>query len=430
MFVKSRNNRWSRLSGDVSLINPNICFCAPDAPQPDPLIGQAAKQNADIAASMRDIAKDNLAWERERAAKQDPLVEKIVNQQIESGDKNAARADEQWQHYLDLFQPVESKMVQDAMEFDSPERKERMAGEAGADTTRAYQAMQDQQARMMGRLGVNPNSGRFAALNNEMGLNQAKDTAGAMNAARRATEQQGMALRTGAAQFGRNMPNTGLAADSTALNAGNSAVGNMGANNAARAQSMNTAAQWFGGAQAGNNSAGGLMNNLYSNQLNAWNMENQNTMAGLAGLGGLMGAAGSAPKGSAFTTMLTGLRKGGVIKDNSAYGLSDISYFRKPAPAVSKSRGGLGPLKSKGYAEGGMIEGPGTGASDSIPASIEGVQPIRLSNGEAVLNKEAVDLVGEDFVHRVNAGGLMMLEKKKAPTGNSVGGLAMLAKKH
>ena len=50
-----------------------------------------------------------------------------------------------------------------------------------------------------------------------------------------------------------------------------------------------------------------------------------------------------------------------------------------------------------------------------FPASIEGVQPIRLSNGEAVLNKEAVELVGEDFVHRVNAGGLAMLEKKKVP---------------
>jgi len=35
------------------------------------------------------------------------------------------------------------------------------------------------------------------------------------------------------------------------------------------------------------------------------------------------------------------------------------------------------------------------------------------SDGEAVLNKEAVELVGEDFVHRVNAGGLAMLAKKQ-----------------
>jgi hypothetical protein len=30
------------------------------------------------------------------------------------------------------------------------------------------------------------------------------------------------------------------------------------------------------------------------------------------------------------------------------------------------------------------------------------MQPIRLSDGEAVLNAEAVKLLGEDFVHRVN----------------------------
>ncbi|SET69693.1 hypothetical protein SAMN05216412_11323 [Nitrosospira multiformis] len=199
MFVKNRNDRWNRLSGDVSFINPNICFCAPDIPDPDPQVGAAMKANADISKEMAQVARDTLAWNKERAAKQDPLIEKVVQQQIGSADTNADRATEQWQHYLDLFQPVEKRMVEEANNFDSAERKERMAAEAAADTTRAHQAMQDQQARMMGRLGINPNSGRFAALNNEMGLAQAKDTAGTINKARRDTEMQGIALRTGAA---------------------------------------------------------------------------------------------------------------------------------------------------------------------------------------------------------------------------------------
>ncbi|WON74054.1 hypothetical protein [Nitrosospira sp. Is2] len=58
--------------------NPHI-MCAPKIPKADPLIGEAAKQDADIAASIRDIAKDQLAWEKERAIKQDPLVENIVS---------------------------------------------------------------------------------------------------------------------------------------------------------------------------------------------------------------------------------------------------------------------------------------------------------------------------------------------------------------
>jgi hypothetical protein len=40
------------------------------------------------------------------------------------------------------------------------------------------------------------------------------------------------------------------------------------------------------------------------------------------------------------------------------------------------------------------------------------MQPIRLSNGEAVLNRKAVELVGEDFIHRLN--GASELAKRKA----------------
>jgi hypothetical protein len=57
-------------------INKHVIW-APKIPRADPLIEEAAKQNADIAASMRDIAGDHLAWEKERAIKQGPLVEKI-----------------------------------------------------------------------------------------------------------------------------------------------------------------------------------------------------------------------------------------------------------------------------------------------------------------------------------------------------------------
>ena len=266
-------------------------MCAPKAPRPDPAIGQAALANSDIAKQQLDVAKQQLEWEKDRARVQDPLVQRIVDQQIQSGDVNAARATEQWNAYKNLFQPVEQRMVQDANNFDSPERQARMAAEAGADTTRSYNAMQDQQARAMGRLGVNPNSGKFAALNNEMGLAQAKDTAGAMNQARRATEQQGLAMRTGVAQFGRNMPNTGLAADSMALNAGNNAVGNMNAGNAAHAAGLNSAAQWFGGAQAGNQSAANIGLGLYQGQLQA-NQQKQDALGGIGSLVGTLGMAG------------------------------------------------------------------------------------------------------------------------------------------
>lgn len=269
-------------------------MCAPKIPKPDPQIGAAAMSNAELAKEQAAVAREVLAWERERANRQDPLVEKIVNQQIRSGDANEERAAEQWNIYQDLFRPVEERMVADAMGFDSPERKERMAAEAAADVTRSYGQAQEQNARAMGAMGINPNSGRFAGLANETALAQARDTAGAMNQARRNTELQGIALRTGAAQFGRNMPNTGIAADSLALNAGNSAVGNLATNNQMRNANNAAAAQWFGGAMQGNQSAGGLLNNLYGNQLAGYQTQAGITSGAMQGIGSLVGGLGTA----------------------------------------------------------------------------------------------------------------------------------------
>lgn len=267
-------------------------MCAPDIPDPDPLIGQSAAANADVAKRQIELGEAQLAWTKERAARQDPLIEKVVNQQIASGELNAARSDEQWQIYQDLFRPVEERMVKDAMEFDSPERKARMAAEAGADVDRSYAAAQEQNMRTMGAMGINPNSGRYAGLANETALSRARDTAGAMNQARRNTELQGIALRTGAAQFGRNMPNTGIAADSLALNAGNSAVGNMSAGNQIHNANQAAAANWFGAGANSNASAANIGLGLYQGQLQGAQMQSD-AMGGWGQLIGTLGMAGA-----------------------------------------------------------------------------------------------------------------------------------------
>jgi hypothetical protein len=188
-------------------------MCSSKPPKPDPLIGQAAKQQADIAQQQLGVAKAQLEWEKERARVQDPLIQKIIDQQVASGEANAARAESQWQAYRNLFAPVEERLVRDANEFDSQERKDRMAAEAGADVARGYLRARDSGLRGLERMGVNPNSDKFQALAHGMNLELAKDTAGAMNKARRDTELQGLAMRQGAAQFGRNMPTTGIAID-------------------------------------------------------------------------------------------------------------------------------------------------------------------------------------------------------------------------
>ncbi|MDN5882943.1 MAG: hypothetical protein L0H37_11300, partial [Nitrosospira sp.] len=268
-------------------------MCSSKPPKPDPLIGQAAMSNAELAKEMAGVARDQLAWEKDRAARQDPLIEKIVDQQIALGDANAEHAESQWQIYRDLFAPVEERMVKDANEFDSNELKGRMAAEAGADVARGYQGALESSRRAMERMGVNPNSGRFQALTQALNLGLAKDSAGAMNKARRDTELQGMAMREGASKFGRGMTSTGLAADAAALNAGDSATHNMATGSHIRNAGMAGAQNWFGGVTHANASAGNLGLGQYQGQLDAWRQANQNSALGAAGLGSLFGQLGS-----------------------------------------------------------------------------------------------------------------------------------------
>jgi hypothetical protein len=55
-----------------------------------------------------------------------------------------------------------------------------------------------------------------------------------------------------------------------------------------------------------------------------------------------------------------------------------------------KINGNLG-----GYSDGGqMLEGPGDGMSDNIPASISGKQPARLADGEFVVPADVVSHLG------------------------------------
>jgi len=75
------------------------------------------------------------------------------------------------------------------------------------------------------------------------------------------------------------------------------------------------------------------------------------------------------------------------------------------SPEIRYGQLGENPMASQtidraiqGYAQGGYIQGPGTGTSDSIPAKIyqDGVpvQEAALSDGEFVMTKRAVDGAG------------------------------------
>lgn len=68
-------------------------------------------------------------------------------------------------------------------------------------------------------------------------------------------------------------------------------------------------------------------------------------------------------------------------------------------------------------ADGGMVRGPGTGRSDSVPAMIDGEQPARVSNGEIVVPGHIVQKIGKRVLDE-------LIAKYHRPTGRVIDGKA------
>ncbi len=110
---------------------------------------------------------------------------------------------------------------------------------------------------------------------------------------------------------------------------------------------------------------------------------------GGAELGATIGSA-AGPVGTVVGGVLGGLLGGSIFKDGGAVGRRD-------------------------YTPGGKVKGPGTETSDDVPAW--------LSDGEFVLNAQAVKLIGKDKLEALNQRGLAMRNQKpaKAPAKKGTG---------
>ena len=108
--------------------------------------------------------------------------------------------------------------------------------------------------------------------------------------------------------------------------------------------------------------------------------------------GAMIDAFRAAPSGT-DPAMLNALR-------DRASEVANPGYSANPAPVsmgntVDDFTGGGGILSR--FANGGLIKGPGTGTSDSIPAVVDGHTPIRVSDGEYIIPASIVKKFGKKF---------------------------------
>jgi hypothetical protein len=240
----------------------------PKAPDPNPGLQAQAQASEKVGLEMAEIARQTLAWNKERQGKLDATTALVVDQQMRIADTQEAQSKDYADYMKETFRPVEKEIVRRAIEYSAPEEGDRMAGVARADVAQQFDTQRGTLSRDLSRFGFDPT--RFAAINATLASNEAAASAGAQTNARVQARTIGDAKLNDAAALGRGLPNSQATSAGIALTAGNSAVGNSAtAENVNNAGNANARA-WMQGGAGAIGQAGSLYGQEYGQRLSAY----------------------------------------------------------------------------------------------------------------------------------------------------------------
>lgn len=318
-------------------------------PAADPRLYDALDKQNQQGDDMLAFVKKSYGDNQERLATQDKLNADVTNQQMRLADNAESRSNDAYQFYQSTGKPLIQKAISDATNYDSDANRADARGRASAAAQQGFDAAQGQQTRQLTSMGVNPNSGKFMALNNQLLAQKALGTAGAANGADEARRSAGVQMRLQAGNLASGMPAQAMqfANQSGSLGSSASGVGTTNLTNAMGVQSgmtggMSGAANIFGSGASG-------YNNAYNSTLKGTELQAEQKGAMMGGMGQLAGTA-------------------------------------------------MGSM----MADGGQVQGAGSGISDDVPAvNTNSGQPIRLSNGEFIIPADVVRKKGSEFFQKM-----------------------------
>lgn len=370
----------------------------PDAPDYSP-IAQASKEIADM---MLTFYREQLDYQKESDAANRVILDQIMAVQIPAMQEQFQNYLYDRQRYEEKFQPIEDALIDEAMGYDTPERREFERSRAVSDVSQSFEAERQNAIRGLESYGVDPSVISSAALDRGMRAGEAIGQAQAATDADRRVEDVGRALKGEMVNIGRGYPGQVSQSAAQAVGAGNAAMGNQ-LNTGAQAQQMRSAA--LGGIGAANQAIGtwgNALNTGYQNQLSNWSANAYNTQAAWNTGSQLLGMA---------------LRDGGYVRKMADGGLPEegpsageepaeptrrekfkegLTNFKPMAIPRLGNNGGFGDRAA--FANGGIpgeVEGPGdgTGVDDAIPAV--------LSDGEYVIPADVVRTKGTEFFDKL-----------------------------
>lgn len=259
------------------------------SPAPDyTSVANASRESAQIMAG---LGREQLAFAKQQYAEAMPLAREVAAQQMAAQQQQMQQAQDYYDYQINTFRPLEQGLVQQAQEFNSDSYREQQARDAAAAAGRAFGVTQQSNQRAMASMGVNPNSGRFSAIQQQSALGLAAQRAGAMTGARQQAQQMGWARGLDAAGLGRGLAGSSLGAYQGATGAGSAGLQSTMAPGSQMMQGMAQGASTIG--QGLNTQMNGLTSVL-SGQVSQRNasMNAQGEMWGsVLGAGGTLGAA-------------------------------------------------------------------------------------------------------------------------------------------
>lgn len=270
----------------------------PAMPAPDPGIGQAAQANAAIGNDWLNFSKGAYSTEQGMQSNINNVASTATNQMLGSATSNADAASKAQADYQNNVVPVEDQYLNQAANYDTPEKEQEAAATAKGDVASAASQQLGATQRQQTAEGVNPASGRWAGIDRATGLGTAIAEAGGENNARQQVKTTGLGLEANAVGLGN--ADAGIAAtdSANATSAGATAANTTNAANSQYISGTGIMNTGEAGAMTGETNAGNLLEQQYNSTLQGQEFTDQlNEQANasmMGGVGSIVGSLGAA----------------------------------------------------------------------------------------------------------------------------------------
>jgi len=328
-------------------------MCCSDPPPP-PDLGPAAEASMEVANLQAQTAREQLDWGREQDRMNREVLDQVLAVQLPAMQAQFAQAESDRERYETMFRPFEDQFMEEAREYDTPEKRMQERAKAIADVSTQFDAQRQNALQRLESYGVDPSQTRNAALDVGVRTAQAAASAGAAQQAGQRVEDVGRALRSDVINLGRGALSNAAGFYGQAVGAGSAGVAGGAQTTQAGVGAIQSGLGFSGQALQGYGQGANIMSQGYGNEMQGYNAQSQQQAGMLQGIGGIAG-------------MAMGIRDGGEIIEGE---------YR----AIDPEGDVAGP-------------GDGSGIDDQIPAY--------LSDGEYVIPSDVVQAKGEEFFDKL-----------------------------